>query len=89
MSKNEDLKQPLDPQIINDEFTEEEPGLRVKRYDKVLPCELTRDQLIEKGRLLADSIEKQRNIENEAKAVASAFKDDLKDEEAKAWLLRQ
>src|SRR5690242_19833871 len=89
MSSNQDIKEPLNAEKITEEFEEEEPGLRVKRYDKVLPCDLSRDELIQKGRLLADSIEKQRNIKNEAKSVAAAFKEDIEEEESKAWLLRQ
>ena len=89
MSSNQDIKTPLSAEQISEEFEEEEPGLRVKRYDKVLACDLTRDQLLDKGRLLAESVQKQKDIENAAKAAASAFKDDLKDEESKAWLLRQ
>lgn len=88
MSTNDELKHPLSAETISEEFEEEEPGLRVKRYDKILPCALTTQELIEKGRLLAESIGDQRTIKDEAKAAAAEFKEQLEEEAAKAWLIR-
>lgn len=88
MSTNDELKYPLSAETISEEFEEEEPGLRVKRYDKILPCTLTTQELIEKGRLLAESIEDQRKIRGEAKSAAARFKEQLEEEEANGWFLR-
>lgn len=82
-----DVKEPLTPAAVSEEFEQEEKDLRVKKYQKVLPCALTRDEHHKRGIQLAETIEKIGDVERQKKRVADEFKSQIEDLEREATRL--
>lgn len=67
---------------MSDEKNQAPKGPRIKKETRTLECVLSKDEIIEKAKELAETIQSGRDIEDEKKAANNAFKKRLDDNEA-------